>query len=90
MNMVTKAADYKKTLDDLRDSKYIEYVRNELKDGLSLCTEKQQERFILIYRGMVNYTRDMTVYDIVDVLSIKQLETALKQVENTVGESTNE
>ena len=58
------------------------FVRQQLKDGLVMCNEKQQHVFKLMYS---NKNLDLGINSVVDKIPEDKLDWALCQVERTLG-----
>ena len=57
------------------------YARNEIKAGLSLCTETQKS----LFKRMYSYKQlDREINSVVDAVAADKLDNALDQVERTI------
>jgi len=60
------------------------YAREQLKQGLSQCTEGQQRLFKQMYAFK---TMDLPINDCVDSMPIEKLDWAMQQVEATLAKA---
>lgn len=64
------------------------FLRQQIKDGLMLCNEKQQDLFVRMY-AKPPYDSNTVVFDIVDKMPSNKLEWALTQVDRTLEKNND-
>ncbi len=64
-----------------------QFARNELKAGLSLCTEEEQLRFKWMYSSK---DHDKPINNVVDDMDAKKLDWAMTQVQKTIDKKITE
>lgn len=64
------------------NNKLEEFARNELKSGLSKCSEKQQQMFKRMY---AHNKPELTIDEVVDQMPETKLDMAMQQVERTLN-----